>query len=102
MPDTEHETEHEAGAALDALLARMRGLPAAPPRDPEELAELLNRLKAAAARWADLLYEVHRSARHLAGPRAAAATEIAFRRAEESYTELEIAHRDLAGGGGPG
>ncbi|MFJ9850369.1 hypothetical protein [Streptomyces sp. NPDC101150] len=87
---------------IDELLDELRGLSSATPRDAQELAELLLRIKSAAGHWADVLYDVRRSAQRLAGPRAAAALEIAFRKAEESYIELEIAHgdvREVTGGG---
>ncbi|MFD3518510.1 hypothetical protein [Streptomyces sp. NPDC058657] len=82
---------------VEALLAELRALPGIHPRAPHEFDELLHRVKSAAARWADVLYEVQESARTLASPRAAAALEVAFRRAEESYVELEIALADTVG-----
>ncbi|GAA3491022.1 MULTISPECIES: hypothetical protein [Streptomyces] len=79
---------------VDALLAELRALPAIRPRAPDELDALLRHVKRAAARWADVLYEVQESAQPYAAPRTAAALEVAFRRAEESYVELEIALDD--------
>lgn len=61
-----------------------------------DLEALLATLKSAAGRWADVLYEIQESAQGLVGPRAEAALEVAFRRAEESYVELEIALSDCA------
>ncbi|MGW0551120.1 hypothetical protein [Streptomyces altiplanensis] len=79
---------------LDALLEELRGLPPTRPSDARDLEALLTGVKSAAGRWADVLYEVQESARSVAGPRTAAALEVAFRRAEESYVELEFALRD--------
>ncbi|MFJ2742790.1 hypothetical protein ACIO3O_24365 [Streptomyces sp. NPDC087440] len=76
---------------VEALLAELHALPAIHPRAPDELDALLTRIKCAAARWADVLYEVQESAQPYASPRTAAALEVAFRRAEQSYVELEIA-----------
>ncbi|KRV47763.1 hypothetical protein AQ490_05145 [Wenjunlia vitaminophila] len=90
----------ETDVSIDALLDELRGLTSTTPVDAKELATLLARAKSAAGHWADVLYELHESAQRFAGPRAAAAMEIAFRRAEESYTELEIAYGDLASGPG--
>jgi hypothetical protein len=87
-------TEASRMTEVEALLVELRELrepPGVRPRDPQELDALLARVKSAAARWADVLYEVQESARTLATPRTAAALETAFRRAEESYVELEIA-----------
>jgi hypothetical protein len=42
---------------------------------------------------------VRESAQSIAGPRTAAALEIAFRRAEESYVELEFALNDCGRSG---
>ncbi|CAM5299880.1 hypothetical protein GCM10010329_56900 [Streptomyces spiroverticillatus] len=79
---------------VEALLAELRALPAIRPGAPDELDALLTRIKSAAARWADVLYEVQESAQPYATPRTAAALEVAFRRAEQSYVELEIALND--------
>jgi hypothetical protein len=83
---------------VDGLLAEVSRLPTAAPTNPRELADHLVRLKSVAARWADVLLEVSEVTRDLGGPRTAAALEIAFRRAEQSYVELEIAHSDAVGG----
>ncbi|QDY80246.1 hypothetical protein [Streptomyces qinzhouensis] len=83
---------------IEALLAELRNLPDAPASSAHELQALLGTVKSAAGRWADVLYAVQESAHGLVGPRAEAALAVAFRRAEESYVELEIALRDL----GPG
>lgn len=77
-----------------ALLAELRRMPAIHPCAPHELDALLRHVKSAAARWADVLYEVQEAAQPFAAPRTAAALEVAFRRAEESYVELEIALSD--------
>lgn len=79
---------------VEALLEELRSLPANRPSSPRDLEALLATVKSVAGRWADVLYEVQESARGLAGPRAEAALEVAFRRAEESYVELEIALSD--------
>ncbi|MFJ6700217.1 hypothetical protein ACIQM4_29790 [Streptomyces sp. NPDC091272] len=79
---------------VEALLAELRELPGIRPAAPDELDALLRRIKSAAGRWADVLYEVQESAQPFATPRTAAALEVAFRRAEESYVELEIALND--------
>jgi hypothetical protein len=81
---------------IDELLAELRRIPSSPPGTESEFAELLVRVKGVAGRWADVLDQVRESAGGLAGARAAAALEIAFRKAEESYVELEIAHRDCS------
>ncbi|MFI0981107.1 hypothetical protein ACH4SP_29380 [Streptomyces sp. NPDC021093] len=79
---------------VEALLAELRELPGIHPSAPHELDALLRRIKSAAGRWADVLYEVQESAQLVATPRTAAALEVAFRRAEQSYVELEIALND--------
>ncbi|MEN8651821.1 hypothetical protein ABCR94_14655 [Streptomyces sp. 21So2-11] len=86
---------------LDALLAELRSLPPTRPSDAHDLEKLLTKVKSAAGRWADVLYEVQDSARSLAGPRTSAALETACRRAEESYVELEFALADCGGPAGP-
>ncbi|MFD7261549.1 hypothetical protein [Streptomyces sp. NPDC059874] len=82
----------EIQALLDALTAMSRTRPAG----PAEAETLLAGLRSAAARWADLLYEAREGVREQVPPRAEAALTLAFRRAEESYVELEIALRDCA------
>lgn len=81
---------------IEALLEELRSLPATRLSSAGDLETLLTTVKSAAGRWADVLYEIHESAQGLAGPRAEAALEVAFRRAEESYVELEIALSDCA------
>lgn len=84
---------------IDALLEELRSLPPTRPSDARDLKALLTRVKSAAGRWADVLDEVRESAQSIAGPRTAAALEVAFRRAEESYVELEFALNDCGGSG---
>ncbi|OKJ94546.1 hypothetical protein AMK26_32495 [Streptomyces sp. CB03234] len=79
---------------IEALLAELRALPDLRPGGPREAEALLAGVKSAAGRWADVLYEIQESTHGLVGPRTAAALEVAFRRAEESYVELEIALGD--------
>ncbi|MET7717682.1 hypothetical protein [Streptomyces sp. NPDC005407] len=81
---------------IEALLEELRSLPATRVSSASDLEALLTTVKSAAGRWADVLYEIQESAQGLAGPRAEAALEVAFRRAEESYVELEIALSDCA------
>ncbi|MFD9412340.1 hypothetical protein ACFWBN_35780 [Streptomyces sp. NPDC059989] len=81
---------------IQALLDALNGLPRALPAGPTEAEALLARLRSAAARWADVLYEAGEGVRGQVPPRAEAALTLAFRRAEESYVELEIALRDCA------
>ncbi|MET3985137.1 hypothetical protein ACIQWR_18815 [Streptomyces sp. NPDC098789] len=81
---------------IQALLDALQGLPRTRPTGPAEAEALLARLRSAAARWADVLYEADESCRQHLPPRAEAALTLAFRRAEESYVELEIARRDCA------
>ena len=81
---------------IDALLAELRSLPPTRVSSARDLEALLATVKSAAGRWADVLYEIQESAQGLVGPRAEAALEVAFRRAEESYVELEIALSDCA------
>ncbi|MDQ0939204.1 hypothetical protein [Streptomyces sp. V1I1] len=81
---------------IEALLEELRSLPATRVSSARDLEALLTTVKSAAGRWADVLYEIQESAQGLAGPRAEAALEVAFRRAEESYVELEIALSDCA------
>ncbi|MFJ3882688.1 hypothetical protein ACIPW5_35230 [Streptomyces sp. NPDC090077] len=81
---------------IQALLDALSGLPRTRPAGPAEAEELLARLRSAAARWADVLCEVQEGTRRVLPPRAEAALTLAFRRAEESYVELEIALRDCA------
>lgn len=81
---------------IEALLEELRSLPATRLSSAGDLETPLTTVKSAAGRWADVLYEIHESAQGLAGPRAEAALEVAFRRAEESYVELEIALSDCA------
>ncbi|NUK65442.1 hypothetical protein HRW11_15370 [Streptomyces lunaelactis] len=86
---------------MEALLEERRSLPATRVSSARDLEALLTTVKSAAGRWADVLYEIQESAQGLAGPRAEAALEVAFRRAEESYVELEIALSDCAQRTGP-
>lgn len=81
---------------IEALLEELRSLPATRPSSAGDIEALLATAKSAAGRWADVLYEIRESAQGLVGPRAEAALEVAFRRAEESYVELEIALSDCA------
>ncbi|MFD8953692.1 hypothetical protein ACFV0B_33115 [Streptomyces xanthophaeus] len=81
---------------IDALLDTLTGLPRTRPSGPAEAEVLLASLRSAAARWADVLYEAGEGVRQQVPPRAEAALTLAFRRAEESYVELEIALRDCA------
>ncbi|MFD4243752.1 hypothetical protein ACFWP3_19455 [Streptomyces sp. NPDC058525] len=81
---------------IQALLDTLTALPRTAPAGPAEAEALLARLRSAAARWADLLYEAGEGVRGQVPPRAEAALTLAFRRAEESYVELEIALRDCA------
>ncbi|SDN53684.1 hypothetical protein [Streptomyces wuyuanensis] len=83
---------------IEALLTELSGLRAARPTGPDGVEALLARARSAAGRWADVLYDVRRSAQGQVGPRADAALEVAFRRAEESYVELEIALADCSRG----
>ncbi|MEU9376838.1 hypothetical protein AB0D94_24120 [Streptomyces sp. NPDC048255] len=81
---------------IQALLDALTGLPRTRPAGPAETEVLLAGLRSAAARWADVLYEAGEGVRCQVPPRAEAALILAFRRAEESYVELEIALRDCA------
>ncbi|MEU6894411.1 hypothetical protein ABZ934_21890 [Streptomyces sp. NPDC046557] len=81
---------------IQALLDALTGLPRTRPAGPAEAEALLARLRSVAARWADVLYDAQEGARQQVPPRAEAALTLAFRRAEESYVELEIALRDCA------
>jgi hypothetical protein len=83
-------------SGIEALLEELRSLPTTRPSSARDIDALLATAKSAAGRWADVLYEIRESARGLVGPRAEAALEVAFRRAEESYVELEIAPSDRA------
>ncbi|MDQ1006838.1 hypothetical protein HW130_00530 [Streptomyces sp. PKU-EA00015] len=82
---------------IEALLDELNGLPSAPPSGPADLEALLAAARSAAGRWADVLEGIREASRGLAGPRTEAALEVAFRRAEESYVELEIALSACAG-----
>ncbi len=86
---------------IEALLEELRSMPATRAASAQDLEALLGTVKSAAGRWADVLYEIHESAQGLVGPRAEAALGVAFRRAEESYVELEIALSDCAQRTGP-
>ncbi|MFC8278372.1 hypothetical protein ACFUJR_38870 [Streptomyces sp. NPDC057271] len=79
-------------AEIDDLVHELSDVPRERPSSERELSELLGRIKTVAGLWADVLDDLLQSAEALAGPGARAALEIAFRRAEESYVELEIAH----------
>ncbi|UNM12691.1 hypothetical protein J4032_15225 [Streptomyces formicae] len=82
---------------IEALLRELGGLQAVrPDTGAGNIEAVLARARSAAARWADVLDEIRESTQGLVGPRAAAALEVAFRRAEESYVELEIALADCA------
>ncbi|MER5729253.1 hypothetical protein ABT084_13110 [Streptomyces sp. NPDC002138] len=81
---------------IQALLDALRGLPPARPSGLAEAEDLLARLRSAAARWADVLSEAEEACRQHLPPGAEAALTLAYRRAEESYVELEIARRDCA------
>lgn len=88
-------------AEIQALLDALAALPRRRPAGPAEAEALLARLRSAAARWAEVLYEANEGARRQLPPRAEAALTLAFRRAEDSYVELEIALRDCAEHRGP-
>lgn len=86
---------------IEALLRALRTLPdPRRPVGPEEVEALLAGARSVAGRWADVLDEIREATHGLVGPRAAAALELAFRRAEESYVELEIALGDVTRTGG--
>ncbi|MER5890395.1 hypothetical protein ABT160_41765 [Streptomyces sp. NPDC001941] len=87
---------------IEALLDALRRLPARPPAGPGGVHDLLDAAKSAAARWADVLDEIGSCAHGLVGPRAEAALAAAFRRAEQSYVELEIALADFTEFADPG
>ncbi|MEE1823944.1 hypothetical protein PUR61_17355 [Streptomyces sp. BE20] len=76
---------------MEALLEELHGLDRIRSSHPDDVTALLTRAKAAAGRWADVLEEIQESAHGLLGPHAEAALEVAFRHAEDSYVELEIA-----------
>ncbi|MBC9713805.1 hypothetical protein H9Y04_14635 [Streptomyces sp. TRM66268-LWL] len=80
---------------VEALLTELRALPA-PPTSQTEATRYLAGLRSAAARWAEILDEAHEATAPFTGPRAEAALHLAFRRAEESYVELEVALQDCA------
>ncbi len=82
-----------ATSEVEALLNALRSLPA-PPTDQAGATRYLAGLKSAAAHWAEILDEAHEAAAPFTGPRAEAALRLAFRRAEESYVELEVALQD--------
>ncbi|MEU8775684.1 hypothetical protein [Streptomyces sp. NPDC048606] len=81
---------------IQALLDALAGLPRTRPAGPAEAERLLARLRSAAAHWSDVLYAAHQDARGQLPPRAEAALRLAFRHAEDSWVELEIALRDCA------
>ncbi|AQT71546.1 hypothetical protein [Streptomyces sp. fd1-xmd] len=81
---------------VQALVDALSGLPRRRPAGAVEAEALLALLRSAAARWADILYEAGEGVRDQVPPRAEAALTLAFRRAEESYVELEIALRDCS------
>ncbi|MEU2159856.1 hypothetical protein QRN89_31715 [Streptomyces chengbuensis] len=83
---------------IEALLTELSALRAVRPTGPDGVEALLTRARSAAGRWADVLYDIRCSAQGQVGPRADAALEVAFRRAEESYVELEIALADCSHG----
>ncbi|MFB7788474.1 hypothetical protein [Streptomyces vinaceus] len=83
-------------AEIQALLDALAVLPRTPPAGPAEAERLLASLRSAAARWAEVLYEANEGLGRQLPPRAEAALTLAFRRAEDSYVELEIALRDCA------
>ncbi|RSS67372.1 hypothetical protein [Streptomyces sp. WAC06614] len=78
---------------IQALVEELTALPRTRPAGRDEAEAMLARLRSAAARWADVLYEAGRASEHLP-PRAEAAVMAAFHRAEQAYVELEIAVRD--------
>ncbi|GAA3112354.1 hypothetical protein GCM10020254_68190 [Streptomyces goshikiensis] len=53
---------------IQALLDALSGLPRTRPAGPAETEALLARLRSAAARWADVLYEVHEGVRRSCRP----------------------------------
>ncbi|SDJ46682.1 hypothetical protein [Streptomyces indicus] len=82
-----------APSEVEALVREVRALPG-PPADRAEAVRYLAGLKRVAARWAEILDEAQEAAAPFTGPRAEAALQLAFRRAEESYVELEVALQD--------
>ncbi|WP_309235720.1 hypothetical protein [Streptomyces sp. TRM64462] len=104
MPESQSEQSEQSQRAqqsqqsqseTEALLRALRALPDPRPSGPEDVAALLAGARSVAGRWADVLDEIREGAHGFVGPRAAAALELAFRRAEESYVELEIALGDV-------
>lgn len=79
---------------IEALLQELHALKSLGRGGHDDVGTLLARARSAAGRWADVLDEIRGTARGSVGPRAEAALEVAFRRAEESYVELEIALAD--------
>ncbi|MFJ4191883.1 hypothetical protein [Kitasatospora sp. NPDC089509] len=82
---------------VDELLMAVHRLSGGAPTTPGELADHLARLKGVAAQWSEVLLEVSEICRTLGGAHTATAAEIAYRRAEESFVELEIAHSSATG-----
>ncbi|MFJ1709925.1 hypothetical protein [Kitasatospora sp. NPDC088346] len=76
---------------METLIRELRALAETRAARPDDVEALLTGAKATAGRWADVLDAIGESARGLLGPHAQVALEVAFRRAEESYVELEIA-----------
>ena len=73
---------------------------AANPGSTDELVTLLDELATVASRWSDLLDEFRQATHKFGGLSAGLSYDLACRRAEQAFIELEIARRNARTGGG--
>lgn len=67
------------------------------PADGVELVEVLTEVASLAGQWSDVLDGLREATRRFGGPAAGASFDVACRRAEQAFVELEIALRDARG-----
>ena len=79
-------------------LAAVESLGPVEPANSGELVEVLGQVAALAGQWSDILDGLRNATRRFGGPAAAASLEVACRRSEQAFVELEIALRDARGG----
>lgn len=69
-------------------------LTAVKPGSATELVAVLDRLARLASQWSDMLDGLREATRQYGGPGAAVSFDVACRRSEQAFIELEIALRD--------
>ena len=66
----------------------------AQPRNSKELIAVLDELAGLASKWAEVLDGLRDATRRYGGPGASASFDVACRRSEQAFVELQVALRD--------